>query len=358
MFCWRKFARNNLDRTTFILMMKKTALSLLLLAALAACTSKKNIPDVSGVNVTVKLERFDQAFFQGDSNRPAESLAHLQQQFPGFYPDYMQGVLGVNGSPLDSTTLRATRLMLSQYRSLYDAIVPLYTKTDKLELEIRRGFQFVKYYFPDYKLPGLITFIGTLDAPGIALTNKYIAIGLQQYAGKNFPGYQQDAVKELYPAYISRRFEPAFIPVNCIKAVITDIFPDNSGTLPLAGQMIEKGKQWWLLDQLMPEAADSLKTGYTTAQLKWCNDNEGLIWSYILKNENLQSVDPPTIQTYIGEGPFTQGFSQELSPGNIGQWIGWRIVRKYADKHPEMKPADIMHADPKKILEESTYKPK
>ena len=339
-------------------MMKKASLILLLLAGFAACKTKKNIPDVSGIPVTVKLERFDQGFFETDSIRPEEGLAHLQQQFPGFYPDFMEGLLGVNGSPIDTNTIRATQMLLTRYRSLYSTVQPLYKNTADLEKNIAQGFRFVKFYFPEYKLPGLITFISTLDAPGIALTNKYIAIGLQQYAGKDFPGYQDEGVKQLYPAYISRRFEPAFIPANCIKAIITDMFPDNSGILPLAGQMIEKGKQWWLLDQLMPETADSLKTGYTTDQLKWCNANEGLIWSYILKNENLQSVDPATIQTYIGEGPFTQGFSQESSPGNIGQWIGWRIVQKYADKHPELKPTDIMRTDPKKILEESTYKPK
>ena len=83
-----------------------------------------------------------------------------------------------------------------------------------------------------------------------------------------------------------------------------------------------------------------------------------MIWSYLVKNEDLNSISPPVIQTYIGEGPFTQGFSQELSPGNIGQWIGWQIVKKFADKNSKLKPDEIMRTDAKKILEESKYKPK
>jgi uncharacterized protein YjaZ len=92
--------------------------------------------------------------------------------------------------------------------------------------------------------------------------------------------------------------------------------------------------------------------------LDWCKNNEGLIWSYIVRNEDLNSLNPTTIQTYIGEGPFTQGFSQELSPGNIGQWIGWQIVKKFAAKNSGMKPEDVMKAEAKKILDDAKYKPK
>ena len=92
--------------------------------------------------------------------------------------------------------------------------------------------------------------------------------------------------------------------------------------------------------------------------MEWCNTNEGLIWSYIVKNEDLYSVNPATIQTYLGEAPFTQGFSQELSPGNIGQWIGWKIVEKYAQKNESTSLTDVMNASAKQILDGAKYKPK
>jgi hypothetical protein len=121
--------------------------------------------------------------------------------------------------------------------------------------------------------------------------------------------------------------------------------------------MIEKGKHWFLLDHFLPDAHDSIKTGYSGAQVKWLNENEGNVWGYIIKNENLYSVEPPTIQTYIGEAPFTQGMP-ESSPGNLGQWIGWRIVQQYADKNKEMRIQQILAAAPKLIFEEAKYKPK
>jgi hypothetical protein len=160
------------------------------------------------------------------------------------------------------------------------------------------------------------------------------------------------------PAYRSRRFSKEYVIGDVMKLITEDLFPDRSKGKPLVEQMIEKGKQWWMLDKFLPQTADSIKTGYTRQQLNWCKQNEGLMWSYLEKYEDLNTINPTTIQTYIGEAPFTQGFSQELSPGNIGQWIGWQIVKKFVDNNQPLKPEEVMKTDARKILEEAKYKPK
>jgi hypothetical protein len=143
-----------------------------------------------------------------------------------------------------------------------------------------------------------------------------------------------------------------------MKAVVEDIAPDQSGGKPLIKQMIEKGKQWYLLDKFLPTTPDSIKTGYTQRQLNWCKEYEGKIWSHIVKNEDLYSLSPAVIQVYIGESPFTQGLSQQDSPGNIGQWIGWQIIKKFVAKNSGLSPAEIMKTAAKTILDEAKYKPK
>jgi hypothetical protein len=107
----------------------------------------------------------------------------------------------------------------------------------------------------------------------------------------------------------------------------------------------------------MPGTADSLKTGYTQKQLDWCRANEGLIWNYFLTNENIETIEPDVIQNYIGESPTTQGMPA-TSPGNIGQWVGCKIVKKFAEKDPSLKPSDVMNTPARKILTEARYKPK
>lgn len=339
--------------------MKKFLFVLILAISLLACNnSNKNTPDVSGIKVDIPIVRFDQAFFSMDTNNIPADLRQLRQQYPDFYNDFMQQILGVNGFDTSRNTLLVTREFLRGYRPIFDSLQLLYKKTDWLQKDLQHAFQYVKYYFPKYNSGKAILFLGPFDAPGVAATGSGLAIGLQQYAGSNFSVYQSGPGQEIFPLYISRRFAPEYITANCMKAVIADIFQDQSGGKPLIQQMVEKGKQWYMLDKLMPDAPDSVKTGYTQHQLDWCKKFEGNIWSYIVKNEDLQSLTPSTIQIYIGEGPFTQGLSQEDSPGNIGQWIGWQIVKKYAAKNSSLKPEDIMQTDAKKILEEAKYKPK
>ncbi|MBK5270748.1 MAG: hypothetical protein JJE22_07020 [Bacteroidia bacterium] len=344
--------------------MKKIAIVLLLSILIISCNDNADAPDVSHINVDIKLERFDKDFFAIDSNNVLPELNDLNEKFPRLTHIFLQNILG-----LDSTNmLPGVKQFLYQNKGITDSVNLVFENTDWLEHEFLKAFRFVKYYFPKYKLPAkIITVVGPIDAlaqsssgntPDFLGTN-FMGISLQFYLGKNFSVYKDPFFTEnVAPEYRSRRFSKEYIITDALQLIVDDIFPDKSSNKSLIEQMIEKGKQWWMLDKFLPLTPDSIKTGYTKQQLRWCNENEGLIWSYLLKNEDLNSLNPATIQTYIGEGPFTQGFSQELSPGNIGQWIGLQIVKKFADKNSELKPEEVMRTDPKKILEEAKYKPK
>jgi hypothetical protein len=48
----------------------------------------------------------------------------------------------------------------------------------------------------------------------------------------------------------------------------------------------------------------------------------------------------------------------QASPGNIGQWIGWQIVKKFAAENSSLSPTELMNTPPRKILTEAKYKPK
>ncbi len=320
-----------------------------------ACSNEKKKPDVSHINVDVRIERFEEAFFKLDTLNLPQELQNLQNTFPAFYTVFMQNILQLPGR--DTNSYKMIRNIISAYRPIYDSIQMKYRNLDWLQSELKSGFQFVKYYYPEYQIPKVITFIATLDAPGAILTPDYLGIGLHQFAGKNFSVYNDAQVQQLYPFYISRRFDKEYMTTNALKAIGDDIFPDQSVGKPLIEQMIEKGKSLYLLDHFIPDVADSIKTGYTKKQLDWAEENEGNTWAYITKNENIYSIEPHVIQTYIGESPFTQGMP-ETSPGNIGQWIGWRIIQKFAAQKEELTLQQILATPARKIFEESKYRPK
>lgn len=254
--------------------MKKTVIFFLLGFALFSCKDKSGAPDVSGISVNIPVERFDQHFFSIDTNDISGGLRKLQQQHPDFYTDFMQNILGVSGSDTSQHTLEITREFLRGYAPVQQYLGTTFKNTDRLQQELEQAYRYVKYYFPQYKTGKAILFTGPFDAPGVASTNAGIAIGLQQYAGSRYPEYQAPVFQEMFPTYISRRFSREYIVPNCMKAVCEEIFPDRSAGKPLIEQMIEKGKQWYLLDQFLPGSPDSVKTGFTQKQLDWCRENE------------------------------------------------------------------------------------
>jgi hypothetical protein len=326
-----------------------------LIVLLSACGNNANKPDVSHIKVDLTLQRFEQSFFKMDTNNIQQGLADLRNAYPHFFPVYMQNILQLN--LLDTDSYAALRNIISSYRPINDSIQARYRDLGWLKEDLTEGFQYVKYYYPQYRVPRIITFIATLDAPGVVLTPEHLGIGLHQYAGKNFSVYQTPELQQLYPSYISRRFDKEYMVTNSLKAVVDDVYPDQSVGRPLVEQMIEKGKQWYLLSHFLPDAPDSALTGYTKKQLDWVEDNEGNVWAYIVKNENLYAIEPHVIQTYIGESPFTQGMP-ETSPGNIGQWIGWRIVQQYARKNKKLTLQQVLKTPARTIFQGAAYRPK
>jgi len=363
-FSCRTFVGNKTHTLPFILAMQKTIPCLLLLCLMAACSnSKKETPDISSIRVSVTLERFDRDLFAIDSNNVIPGLDQLYEKYPVLTPIFLQNILGLDSA----STPAEVKRFISLTRPIYQQVNNVFNNTGDIEKEFETAFRYVKYYFPNYNLPKIITVVGPIDVLAQSSTGytpdflgpDFLGISLQFYLGRDFAAYNDAYFTEnVAPAYRSRRFSKEYMIADGMQLIVDDLFPDQSGSKPLVERMVERGKQWWLLDKFLPFAPDSIKTGYTQAQLDWCESNEGLIWSYITKNERLDAIDLPTIQTYIGEGPFTQGFSQESSPGNLGQWLGWRIVQKYAEKNPSITPDKLMLTPARTIIDEAKYKPK
>ena len=336
--------------------MNKLIVTLLTLIILSSC-GNNHAPDVSGIKVDASIARFDRDFFSADTNHIVQSLGEVQKKYPYFFTDFIQNI--VIGSSSD--TVHGLPVLLNAYisnsRPLYDSVQKKFPELGDIEEQMKKGFQHVKYYYPSYKVPRLVSYAGLIGDPSVALTKDALAIGLQMYLGKNFSAYNTLEAIDKFPQYISRRFEPQYIAVNCFQNIALDIYPEKQQGQTLIEQLIEKGKQWWLTDKFLPGTADSLKTGFTQAQLDWCRQNEGLIWNFIIQNNDIYTTEPTTIQNFIGEAPKTDGMP-DASPGNIGQWIGWQIVKKFAEKNSSFSVQQVLQTDAKKIFEETKYKPR
>ena len=113
----------------------------------------------------------------------------------------------------------------------------------------------------------------------------------------------------------------------------------------------------YFLDCVFPDESDYLKIGFLPEKIKWCKDHENGMWTYLIENKLLFTIDHMNIRRFTGPGPFTASFTQE-SPGKAGVWIGWQIVRRYMKKNPQVSLSSLMKDnDYQKILNLSGYSP-
>jgi hypothetical protein len=331
-------------------------INFMVVAILFSCT-QNNTPDVSDIDVKVTTHRFEQRLFTIDTNNVSAQLDQLVASYPTFGENFLFTILGTDPRLTPDSVALYVRGFITTYRNVYDSAQKVFRDFSPYEKEIRNGLQYLNHYFPAYRAPNkIITYIGPLDGYGDILSEDALIVGLQHHLGSNFSMYSQPIVQEVYAQYISSRFAPEYISVNCMKNIVLDIYPEKNDDRSLVDQMVEKGKGLYMLQQLLPEKPEHMLIGYTEKQLKDCYQHEPQIWSMFVQNNLLQTIDLNIIKNYIGEGPKTQELG-EGSPGNIGAFAGWQIVKKYMDKNSGTALADLMAMPAETIFQQAKYKP-
>lgn len=330
----------------------------LILVALAAChPGKKEAPDVSGISISVHIHRFDRDFMGIDTNRVGAGLSGLYREYPGFLGVYLEHIMNFGAYPDTGGRIAGeVRAYLTgrDIRLLQDTVNAHFPELTGIRAGLRQGFRYLKYYFPGFRPPRVVTFVSGLANYGAVTVDSVLGIGLDMFLGPGFVPYTK--VADPYPTYMLHQFSPEYIIPDCFKVLQQQLYPPPQGGT-LLDQMIAYGKQLYFLDRILPGVPDSLKIGYTGTQLAWCRDNEQYIWQYLVQNDLLYLHEQQQIMHYIGPGPSTQGMPP-AAPGNIGSWIGWQIVRRYMGKKPGTTLRALMednHAQ--RLLATSGYSP-
>jgi len=334
----------------------RTLAGILVCGMLFSCSTNK-APDVSGIKIDLKLKRFEKSLFNTDTAQIAQSMQRITAEYPSFAPVFFTRILNMDPQWPTDTASSYIKSFITSYRPLYDSAEILYPDFDDEMKAITQGLKYVKYYFPKYKLPGeVITYIGPVDGYGDIITNNAIVTGLHQHMGESYSMYKMDWVQQIYAGYITRRFTPDYIPVNAIKNIVNDMYPETEDDKSLVIKMVESGKKLYCMQQLLPDVNEYVIIGYTKIQLEKCYGSEAQIWNLFVQNNLLQTLDYNLIKNYVGESPKTQELG-EGSPGNIGSFSGWQIVKKYAKEHSTVSLKELMDTPADSIFAEAKYKP-
>lgn len=302
-----------------------------------SCNKKSKVEkEVEEIPVAIKVERFDKFFFE----TAPKDLGKLKKEFPFFFP------VGND----DSVWVEKMKNPL--WRELYTEVQKKYANFESVQKELETLFKHIKYNFPKTKTPKVITVISEMDYNNkVIYADSLLIISLELYLGKEHKFYQ-------FPNYLKQNFEQKQIMPDVVSSFsVNKIAPvtDNS----LLSQMIYFGKQLYLKDLLLPDYSDADKMGYTPEQIKWCEENESYMWRYFLENEMLYSVDSKLGNRFVNPAPFSKFYLEidNESPGRVGAWVGWQIVRSYV-KNNEVPVEELLKMNAKEIFEKSKYKPK
>ncbi|HVB03211.1 MAG TPA: hypothetical protein VNE41_05790 [Chitinophagaceae bacterium] len=333
-------------------------LAFLLLILCGGCHSGATLPDISRIELRVHIRRFDEDLFRVDSDQVSSGLRKLGKQYPVFLPVYLSQIMNY-GAYSDTSRVLDQELQVflkaTEIMALEDTVKRHFPNLNTEESQLGLAFRYTKYYIPSFHPPQCVAFISALSNYGAVTVDTILGIGLDMFLGPAYPYYAK--VSDPYPHYAIRQFAPQYITADCMKVIEQQLFPSALAGKPLIWQMIDKGKQLYFLDRVMPGAPDSIKIGYTGTQLAWCHFNEQMIWQYFIQNNLLYTTDMQETRHYVGEGPSTNGMPAG-SPGNIGSWIGWQIVRAYMYRKPHTTLLKLMNlTDYQRILDVSRYRP-
>lgn len=325
-----------------------------LLILLTSCGSDPLDVDVSGHKANIRFDRMDNRLFgKGQDELVAEHSQLLEEQGVA-YEVYFSQMLGL-GSPHDpNASFNLFRFTTdAAMTEVQEAIKAKYADLSTVQGDLEKAFSHVKYHFPSYKLPRIVTcqtgfYVGVFDMDSI------ISISLEMYLGPENEIVQRLSPQD-YPLYLKDLMQEQYIVVDVMTNWLTNRFQTPEAVGPnFASNIIFHGKIMHLLDATLREYSDHRKLKYEEEQLQWCEENELNIWSTIIRDDRLRTLDEKVIHQWLTEGPFTGDLPQE-SPPKVGIWLGWQMVQSYLADHPETTPEQLMTIDHETIL--LSYKP-
>lgn len=302
-------------------------------------------PAVAKVEAPVQMENLTRPFFQIKTTDDARRFLNAQPLFANQFLQRRQ-------FPSDDILAqRLTQLATNQgLQKLGRETLTAFKDTAALQEQLHQAFQHVRYYFPDFRVPPVKTFVSGLSQD-VFVNDSLLVLGLDFFVGPK-ASYRPNV-----PEYIARRYTPEHLLPTVMLAVSSKYNRKQLTNQTMLGEMVQFGKALYFTEKMLPCTPDSLLIGFTAKELDGVQYNEGKVWGHFIEKNLLYNTTPFIIQKYVGERPDVPEIDK-TAPGRIGAWVGWQIVRKYMAENPKVTLAQLMgEKDAQKILNQSHYRP-
>ena len=288
--------------------------------------------------LSVSFERFDLKFYK---NSP-KVIPKLKKEYPFLFPKQFS----------DSVWIKRQKDTLQLL--LQDAVTKTFSDLSSIEKKTANLFKYIKYYFPKIKVPRIITLTNNVDYQiKTVYSDSLLLISLDTFLGADHPLY------EGIPYYIRKELDSKYLSSQIAEKFASYIIPPNENRTFLSN-MVYEGKKLYLQDLILPNEKDEIKIAYSKEEMIWIKENETFIWQYFIEKEILFQTDPEWVDRFLKPAPFSKFYLQfdNESPGRVGRWIGWQIVRSFHKNNPEISIKKLIKTPSQELFNLSKYKPK
>lgn len=324
------------------------------LSSLYSCTgNSKQRDDVTSIqnqSDLVSIKRFDidlYKYLQSSSTLQRDSLILSYGKFLEAF-----GTVTINNSTINNVSSYFSDIegyfsnpILTQ---IYKDALDTFKIVKPYEQELTIADELIRKYFAGKQLPPLGMHVSGFKANTIVLSD-FISISIDKYLGSDYSGY-----KDFFEEYQRQQMTPAMITRDYLKAWLITEMPKSNKRKDLLSEIINEGKVLYALQLLLPNWSEEDLIGYTPQQLEWSKSKEKEIWKTTVDQNYLFTTDYLTILKYLDDAPYTATISTD-SPGRLGAWIGWQIVKAYALNTNANLGSVINESDMQNILKQSKY---
>ncbi len=294
--------------------------------------------DIAKVPVTFNIERFDQQF----AKLTPERLPDLKKEYPFLFSEQYADSIWLHKSK-DTIQLEINTEVEKAFSDLSEEKEQLHSL-----------FQHVTYYFPEIKVPRVITITSDVQYRNkVVLGKGLLIIALDTYLGEDHHFY------EGIQKYVKKNFKrDQIVPDVAAMYAKNIVGPIRERTF--LGNLVSFGKELYLKDLFLPSFSNAQKMGYSEEQYTWLEANEEEIWRYFIDKQLLYSTDSDLMPRFLYPAPFSKFYLEEIdkeAPDRVGQFIGWNIVASYM-KNNNVSLRQLLLADAETIFNTSKYKPK
>jgi len=316
------------------------------LILLSACDGSKALPEVDHIEVSVEIERLDQQLFELQDKQQIAAFLQKHQAFSNEF-------LHVDQYPHDSLAVNYINGFLSNPGSqdLKSEIDQVFGDLSHLQQELEHAFKYLIYHYPDAKLPKVYTAVTGFAGNDLFVSDSVLIIGLDYYLGEGATYRPLE-----FPKYILQRYSPEYIVPSVLLLMSARVNNTQGEDKTMLADMIYYGKAYYFTSQLLPAVPDSVLIGYSAQEFSDALENQDVIWAHFVDKQLLYETNHFVKKKYMDERPKTLEIGDKC-PGRIGEWLGWQIVKQYADE-TEVSLNELMQtSDAGQIFMRSKYKP-